>query len=358
MAAATTIALGAAAVAAPIVGGVVGQQMSKKDRERAAAAQQAAIGELERVGIPTIEAQQIVLQNPQLVYNYMPELEAAETLGPSELRDVESQLSPETRDAQMKALAALQQRGEAGFTEKEMSDIRRIQDETSKAEQARQGQILQQMAARGAAGSGQELAAKLSSSQAAANTERQQADTVRGEAMQRALEAIAQAGSLGGQVRQQEYGIKSDAARAQDVISEFNLRNRAGVQQRNVGSKNEAQAKREQLRQELENQRAATANAQEQYNKQLIQQDYMNRMNKAQGIANARLGQAAGLQQQAANTAASYAGMGAAAGSGAAAGLGYLGETKSATPAATPTAVAATPTDKEVEKAFSNQGKV
>lgn len=316
MAVATGTALAIAAVAAPVVGGVAGQAMSSGDKKKAAAAQQAAIAELTSIGIPAVEAQQIVLENPRLVYEYMPELETMQTVGPTELRDVESQLDPATKSAMQNLLSKYTQKSEEGFTQNEMADIRRMQSEAGKAEQARQGQIMQQMAARGAGGSGQELAARMLSSQSAANAEQQQADVLRQDVYRNALASMAAGGDLASKMREQEYGIKSDAAKAQDVINQFKANLATGVQQRNVAAKNTAQETRERLRQDLETKRADTANVQETTNKNLYQRDFENRLNKAQGIAGARLGQAAGYQAQAAATQQGMANIGSGVGQG------------------------------------------
>jgi hypothetical protein len=68
------------------------------------------------------------------------------------------------------------------------------------------------------------------------------------------------------------------------------------------------------MRQQLENQRAANLTAQQQYNKQLLQQRYQNEMQKAGQLSN--LASAAGgrQQQQAAATAQNWSNIGSSVG--------------------------------------------
>lgn len=143
------------------------------------------------------------------------------------------------------------------------------------------------MAERGAGGGGQELAALLSSSQGSAQRRAMQQAELAKAREARKLAAMQQAAQLGTQIRGQEFSQASQVANAQDAISKFNLANRMNVEAANLAN-----------RQRVADEQTRLSNVQEQYNKQLLQQDFRNRMDKAKSIAGAKTGTA---QQQLSN---------------------------------------------------------
>ncbi len=170
------------------------------------------------------------------------------------------------------------------------------------------------MAARGAGGSGVELASRLASSQAAAQRAGEESDRTMAMAQQRALEAIAGAGALGGQIRGQEFGEQARIASAADEIARFNLANQQAVQQRNIAAANQAAQQEALMRQAMEEQRARNLTQQQMYNKQLLQQQYLNQLAKGQAMAGMATKQGQRADQQAAATAQNWANIGSAAG--------------------------------------------
>ena len=280
--------IGGVGAVGSLVGGLISSNAQKKAQEEAIRYQkeqmQLAVAELERVGVPTVEAQKIVLQNPELVG-----LQTAEQLGPSELQQVKANQAMASRQKQ--ALEALAQRGEAGFTPEEKAQRNDMLRQVAAQNQAQQSQILQNMAERGMGGSGNELVARLQASQAGANTANQQGENLAAQASQRALEAIGQSGNLAGQLRSQEFGEQSQAANAADAISKFNLQNRQNISQQNAA-----------LQQQQANTVAGTANTQEQANKALIAANYQQQLQKAQSIANARTGNASTVAKMASDS--------------------------------------------------------
>lgn len=301
---------------APIVGGVVGHLLGAGDRAAAAKATADAIAYLESVGIPSIEAQQIIMTNPEFVGQFSAQQETAEQMGPSAMQDI--QTDPRLQDAQMNALAQLQEQGTNPLTDMEKASLNQSRRDVASEAQARQNSILQNMAQRGAGGSGAELAAQLASSQASAQRQGEEADRMKAMAQQRALQAISESGNMAGNIRGQAFGEDSAKASAMDAIAQFNAANRQNVQSRNVSSANQAGMREADMRQGLEGTRADNSNYQQQYNKQLLQQDYQNRLAKAQSLAQAKTGQAGQYQQQAAQTADMWSKIGTGVGQGAA----------------------------------------
>lgn len=173
----------------------------------------------------------------ELAY-YRPELEVAEQLGDTELAKI--QLDPAYKQAQMQALARLNQRAEQGLTVEEEAARNNIMRNLEASNRGAQEAVVQSMARRGQLGSGTELAARMGASQGEYSEAARQAENLISERNKRALQAALESGNLAGNLRQQEYGEKTDLAKARDAMAEFNLRQRAGVQQRNVGEKNVA----------------------------------------------------------------------------------------------------------------------
>lgn len=297
---------------APVVGGIVGQIASGGEKDAAAKSSAQAIEYLKSVGVPSIEAQQIVMNNPEFVSQFTPEAETTQQLGSSAMENVST--DPRLAQAQMSALTSLQEQGENPLTAMEKAQLNSNRRSVASEEQARQGAILQDMAARGAGGSGAELAARLSSSQSATQRAGEQADSLAAMSQQRALQAIAAGGELGGSIRGQEFGEGTAKASAADAIAQFNAANAQNVEARNVAAKNAAGATAAATKQELEGIRANNSNQQQIYNKNLLQTNYQNQIQKASGLAGQSNADAARNTANAAQTAQSWAQIGAGVG--------------------------------------------
>jgi hypothetical protein len=280
------MAIGAGiAAAGAIASGVIGSRSAKKAAEAQIYAMQQALAyqsmqvdkavkELEKIGIPSVEAQQIVLQNPQLA-------------GLEEIIELpESEITQIQRDAdlamqQRQALETLSEMGEAGLTPEEKAARREMMRDVSAQVEARDKAILQSMQERGMAGSGAELAQRLAASQAGAERAGKESASLAAQANKRALEAMMSRGELAGKIRGQEFGEELQKAQAADAIAKFNVQQRADVQARNLARK-----------QALLDERRKTAIAQETYNKQLQQQQFENQLRLAQAKASALTGSA------------------------------------------------------------------
>ena len=275
-------------IAAPVITGIMGNSAAKKAAKEAAASRaqaqaniDMAVAQLEAIGIPSVEAQQIVLQKPELVG-----VLTAETLGPSAMEGVKA--SPKTIAAQFSALEGLRQRAEQGLTPEDRLIMSQIQDSLAAQQQAQQKGILQSFAARGQAGAGQELAARLLSGQQQAEMANQSGMNLAANVAQARRAALDQMGSLAGSLRTQDVTEQTRLAQARDVINQFNLQNRQDIAAQNLA-----------LRQDIANQQANIARQQETYNKGLIGQRFNQQMQKAGAVANARVGQASNLNQAA-----------------------------------------------------------
>jgi hypothetical protein len=331
---AATAGLALGQIGASIAGGVIAGKQSKRAQAAFEAAQAQAIAALEAVGIPSIEAQQIVLQNPQMVGELVPELQQVIEQEKSAMEGV--QVPSQYKEAQERALDKLINMGETPFTLSEQIAQDQQRRETQGLIEQQNARNMLNAAQRGIAGSGLEFGLNASQAQQQQQALANASEAKMQQAQQRALESIAQAGSLGTQLSGQSFQQQSDVAKAKDIINQFNTQSRQGVQSANVAAQNAAKLRNLDTKQQLELARAQTVNTQEQYNKGLIQQDYQNRLAKAQAIANARVG-AAGTAYQgglagAANTMGMYSGIGQAFGGIGQAFAANSGKQQEATP--------------------------
>ncbi len=202
---------------------------------------------------------------------------------------------PNLRQAQMEALTRLERQGKEGLTLDERAaqeDINRgIQSENRMAQEA----VMQNMQARGQLGSGAELAQRLQASQSAADSGRQQGTELARLMAARKLEASMNAGQLGGNIREQDFGELSKKAEAQNAINRFNASSRQNVQSANVGQKNAANQYNLDYSKDLEANRVATANDQAQINSSAYERALNSRNLKRTGIAD--IGQKIGAQK-------------------------------------------------------------
>src|SRR5574343_450369 len=157
-------------------------------------------------------------------------------LGPSTMEGIST--DPAMRAAQMKALQRMQEIGDKGYTIEEEAAMNRMQSQNAQADRSRREAIQQNMQARGMADSGASLAMQLASNQAANQDNSQQSQDIAANAQRRALQAMAQSGSMAGNMRQQEFGEKGDIARARDAVNQFNTTNAVNVQERNNQGQN------------------------------------------------------------------------------------------------------------------------
>jgi hypothetical protein len=242
------------------------------------------IARLEAIGVPTIEAQRIALESPELVG-----LLEAEALGPSRFEEIS--MDPRLQAAQMAALEDITGVTEAGGLD---AQTRLALEEglgrVAGAEQAR----LQQLREDPTLGQGQKLALQAQTVQGAGQGGRDVALQTAAQAQQARMAALGQQANLASGMQQQQLGLAGQKASAADAIAQFNTQQRMGVQSQNLAS-----------RQAIANQATATRNQQEMYNKGLIQQQFQNEIAKAGGVTGAQTnlaniyGQQAGAAQQA-----------------------------------------------------------
>jgi len=293
------------AVTAAVIGGgamigssIIGGNEAAKGRKAQERAAKAASDALASVGIPEIEAQKIILQNPELVGEFIPEAERALELEDSLMENVAADQT--VVDQQTAALEGMAEIAQGGLTEADAAAARQIQREVGQSDQARRKAILQNMAQRGVLGSGMELAAQLDAAQQAADNQSAASDRLTQQALARSMQALAQSGQMAGNLRRQDVSEQAQRARAQDAINQWNTANQQQIASRNTQAANAAQAANLAERQRIADAAVANANREEVANKQLLQQQFENEIRRAggQGQALNRMGDIANAAAQ------------------------------------------------------------
>jgi hypothetical protein len=238
------------------------------------------IAKLEAIGIPTIEAQRIALESPELV-----EPLVAEQMGPSAMEGV--QMDPRLQAAQRAALDEMTGLGQTGLGAEDRAAFNQLRRQAAGAAEAQQASTQREMAARGMADSGTNLIAQLQAGQSSADRMSQEGDRLAASAAEARRAALSQQANMASQMSAADLGLKGQKASAADTIAQFNTQQRAGVNAANQGYKVGRAS-------ELAN----IKNQEQIGNKALIQQQFQNQMARAGGVANQQNALASSLQQQ------------------------------------------------------------
>ena len=279
-----------------LIGGLRGQDTVSGGYDAQKASISAMIDKLDKVGMPPDQSALLILDQYQQAGILTPQLEQALQDSVTEFKNIKRDEG--TRQFQVKALQQMAQYGRAGLTPDEAAEMRKARQGVQQDLEAKQQQIIQNLAARGQAGGGAEIAARLGASQAAADRASEEGDRISSLAAQRALQAIAQQSGMASNLRNQDYGEESARASAMDQMQRFNVQNQMGINQRNVASQNTAQAANLANKQSIANQNVGQSN-QEKYNQlQRQRQNWLDKLAYAQSYQNPlqQYGQA-GLQQ-------------------------------------------------------------
>ena len=285
-------------------GGLMAGNEAEAASKKAKEMMEQALAQYQNINIPDTEKMKLYLEDMKSVGQLTPEMEQALLLGPSAMENI--QVDPRLRQEQMRSLEGLSQAATQGMTDADMATLELIRRNSAAEAQAKSGQILQNMQARGQGGSGAELIAQLQNAQSSADRENAQSLQEARQMQANKMAALQQLGSMSSNMRGQDFGEQSQVAHAKDMINQFNMQNQQNVSQRNVASRNQAAQANLANAQRIADSNAQLHNQQQQYNKQLLQQEYDNRMKLAGARANAMTGNANYHQGQAANIAGSW----------------------------------------------------
>ncbi len=229
-------------------------------------------------------------------------------------------------------LARLGDYTESGMSAIDQARLAEIQNQINQQNRGNQEAIIQNMAQRGLAGSGSELAARLNAQQGSAQAGFLAGSDIAGQAAQRAYDALQSQGAYASQLQGQQYGQMSNAAQAQDLINRYNNENT-----------NQALMEDWRNRQSIANMNTAAANQIAQQNTELANQErlynttqkpmnqYAMQSNQA-SMAQQGLGNQAQISAQ--NAASNMGFWGGLLGAGIQGGAYWAGQSAGKTPAA------------------------
>lgn len=302
-----------------LAGGIIGASASGDARRAARDAASNAVSELMNMGMPPDLSARLVLEKYKQEGTYTPELEQDILMQTSAMSGV--QADKQAVEAQKRALESISKRAQVGLTPEERAQAMRMQQETAKGIESARLAGLQNLAQRGQAGSGAELAAQLAAQQQGAQQASQNALDISSLASQRALAALGQQGSLAGNLREQSFGEGARKAEAQDVLGRFNVQNQRDVQARNIGAKNTAQQQNLATAQRISEMNVSQANEETRRQAEAKRQRYLDELALRQARSGAQSQAAATAAGQAKDIASMWSGIGQGAG-GIAAGMG------------------------------------
>lgn len=190
--------------------------------------------------------------------------------------------------AQQAALAQLAQVANAGAegSPTQRAQVEQINQDAARNLAGQRGAIDQQAQARGVPPG--LLQAALQSQRAGEGQQNAHmaALQAQGQNYQQALAAMAQGGSLGGQLQGQQNTQANTVAQAQNAMQQFNAANQQNAASQNAGFQQQANQQNTQNANQVGAANTGLANQRTQYNANLPQQNFQNQMQKAGGIAN------------------------------------------------------------------------
>lgn len=215
------------AIGGAVLGGALSWMNSESARKASAAEREKMAQIINNLQDPSFDPNMLTPEQYAVAAKYTPEMAAyIEEVKPTIIQETQDMV--QGRSAQRDALERLSGIGKSTDVDPQMQALANAASRKAQTEaQSRQASILQDAERRGASNNGVTLAAQLSGSADAmdrlANTQNQNA----GDSYRQRLQALAQSGELGGQMRQQDASLQGKNA---DIINSFNARNASNRQ--------------------------------------------------------------------------------------------------------------------------------
>lgn len=301
-----------ATVAAPVIGGLIGAATGNQNRDAANANANRAAEIIGAVQVP--ELKQWLLEQYASAGEFTPDMLQALSLDPSAQGAIST--NPVERQKLVSQIDTLINASKTGNTPEDQAAYNLAIRNSAGQANAQQGAILNNMAARGVAGSGVELAMRLDAQQKendrlqqAALEEAKNRNALRMQALEASTGALSN-------LRGADYQQALNAANATDAINKANVQNQQSVMNQNTSNMNDAQKFNLANRQRLADANTDTVNKQNTYNNTTLpQQNFSNQMQKATAQAGQANSQAQQQYQQASQTAGMWSGIGQGVGS-------------------------------------------
>lgn len=262
---------------------------------------------VDEFGIPLPDTQDQMLNLDELVQQGVLTPEQAQVILQKDSALNNITLDPKLKQAQDDALASLQEIGQnKGLTDMDRAQLAQIESQENTAARGQREAIIQNAQSRGLGGSGIELMSQMQNQQDAATRKSSRDTSVAGTAQARALQALQQAGTLGGSMQQADFSRQAQVAQANDAISQFNTQTQNQNNAANTLARNQAAAANLAAKQKVADTNVGISNAQQEANKKLLQTDFDNKAKLAAGKANAYTGQAGAYDKEGQQTQNTY----------------------------------------------------
>lgn len=201
------------------------------------------------------------------------------------LQDVNSEVGKIYQDkgakqTQLEALAQMKIRARGGLTLQDKADLLNAQKDIDRQSIGTQKSIMQNMAARGQAGSGAELAARMAANQNQVSQTSQNALNVAARAQGNAMQSLKDSASLGRQIGQDQLDFDTMKAKSADETRRSNLERLQATMQYNIGNRNLVAANNWNRINQISDKNVNLSNSEQQSNKQILWNDYVNQKNR------------------------------------------------------------------------------
>jgi hypothetical protein len=261
------------------LGGLVGSMFDSGDSEALDALKKAQ-AQIQAIPVPT--AQDLRLTLEPLVQQGILTPEAYQTIlqQPSEFTSMN--IDQTGRNAEVAGLNQLQDIANSGGQDAEYKQAMNEALNTSNTQlQGQNASIMQNASARGMPTSDLMAAQQLAQAQNGAYNMNAFSSNAAAQAEQRALQAMTESATLGGQLNQQDYAQAAQKAQAIDAINKYNAQNSQQQSNMNVQGRNQAQAGNLDLAQQVAQYNTGVNNQQAQWNAAIPQQVFADQLGKA-----------------------------------------------------------------------------
>lgn len=273
-------------ILAPIVSGILGGKKAGAADREAQRMIDALAEQYKNLKVPDLASQQY---DPAM-QDYVGDIDPALLASVPGLESALSEITTDPRftQAQYQSLGSLDEIIQGGgLSQMDKLNFQRAQDQAAQQAARQQAAITRNMAERGIAGGGAELAQQLAASQGAANRSSEAAQTMAATAQQRALQALMQRGSLAGDMQQQDFGRQSTIAQARDNMNRWNQELAQSTARANQQATNAAAATNQQMRQGVAGANQNATNRGREYNANAVGQQYGQQLDRLQGMSGA-----------------------------------------------------------------------
>lgn len=268
------------------IGTLLGIGAAKGDVETAEEQSGLALAELLGISLPDYEKMKRQYALHQTGKEYSPEQLIAEQMQQDYLAGLRA--DPELMAKQRQYMSYLEDIAKKGMVPEEEAARNQLMRQLEASQQSKMADIERQAAQTGMASSGASLLAKMTAQQQAQNLASEEADRLAAQMSQRRMGAQQSLAQQAKGMEETEYARALQKAQNKQALDQFNLQQRAASSKYNVESLNAAQRANLARQQQVSDANIALLNKQQEYNKELERQRFLDQIKKQELISGAR----------------------------------------------------------------------